>query len=146
MEDSFLKQMTEPLFFDAYEFGRALERYAEDNPHQTKDSLDGNGQPSVDGPLFNMTKSEPMPVDAKSAADFPDASDEIMTDYAFRRLMGEEVEIPKFVDLDTSKDFVKFTQNSLGSSLASEREFDSGVDQSLTLLTEIKDILSNGQQ
>ena len=140
MEDHFLKEITRPLFFDASEFGRALERYSEDNPHQTKDTLEGDGKPRVDAPLFNMTKSEPLPVDAKSAADFPDMSDEIMTDYRFRRMMGEEVEIPKFVDLDTAEDFVQFTKNSIGGSIASEQEFFSG-DATEALLSEIKDIL-----
>ena len=52
-EEGFLKELTEPLFFSAAEFGRALERYSDDNPFQSKDTLTGNGQPAVDGPLFN---------------------------------------------------------------------------------------------
>ena len=55
--------------------------------------------------------------------------------------MGEEVQLPKFVDLDTAADFVQFTKNTLGNILESEQEFGAAPSTSENLLIEIKDIL-----
>ena len=134
-EEGFLKELTEPLFFSAAEFGRALERYSDDNPFQSKDTLTGNGQPAVDGPLFNITTGQYTKIETKNLADFPEISDEIMTDYKFK------VQLPKFVDLDTAADFVQFTKNALGNILESEQEFGAAPSTSENLLIEIKDIL-----
>jgi hypothetical protein len=140
-EEGFLKELTKPLFFSAAEFGRALERYSDDNPFHGEDELTGDSSPVVDGPIFNITTGQTTKIDTRNLADFPDVSDEIMTDYRFRMMMGEDVQIPKFVDLDTAEDFVEFTKNTLGNILASEQEFDAAPSTSENLLTEIKDIL-----
>lgn len=126
MEDSFLREITEPLFFNTQEFGKTLERYAEDNPHQRVETLTGDTSPAVNVALYDTSRAQPELINATYLGDYPDISDEIMTDYKFRKLMGEDVAVPMFVDLDTAEDYVQFTKNTAGGILASETEFDTG--------------------
>lgn len=62
--------------------------------------------------------------------ELPDESDEILSDYKLKTLLGTASGAPPtFVDLDTAPDYVDFVKNSIKNMLASENEFN---DDSLT--------------
>ena len=123
-EDSFLLAMTAPLFFDAESVGIALDNFDPGDPHRRADEFDDkNTAPLGNQKLYDTSTSTPIKASNMSLTSFPDISDEIMSDYRIQKMLGHDVEVPNFVDLDTAPNYVGFIQNTVRSVVESENEF-----------------------
>jgi len=125
-EDKFFKELSQPLFFDVKAVGVALDNFDPADPHRRADEFDDahtSTAPIVNMPLYDTSTATPIKASNIDLGDFPDISDEVMSDYYIRRMLGQDIEVPSFVDLDTSKDYVQFIKNTLRSVAESEGEF-----------------------
>jgi hypothetical protein len=123
-EDKFLSELATPLFFDVEQVGLALDNYDIADPHRRADEFDDkHTAPLVNQPLYDTSISTVIKKNNMSLGDFPDISDSVLSDYRLQKMMGHDVEMPNFVDLDTARDYSSFLQNTVDSLLASENEF-----------------------
>lgn len=119
-----LSDFVQPLLFTAIEFDRALDIMDIADPHGRADELDDiNTAPVVNAPLYDTSITNPIIKSNKYISDFPDYSDEVMSDFRLAQLLGKPMEIPSVVDLDTSDNYVDFIKNSIKNVIASENEF-----------------------
>jgi len=119
-----LAEFVQPLLFSSIEFDEALDNVDIADPHRRADEVDDKDTaPVVNAPLYDTSITNPIKKSNKSLADFPDYSDEVMSDYRLSQLLGKPMEIPSVVDLDTADDYVDFIKNSIKNIIASENEF-----------------------
>jgi hypothetical protein len=81
--------------------------------------------------FFNTDVAYPMKRNIMNLEDFPDYSDEILSDYKIAQMLGKPMEMPNVVDLDTSPNYVDFIKESIVSQIRSENEFDVNAQSSL---------------
>ena len=119
-----LEQFISPLVFEQTLFTEALDNFDNADPHRRADELDDeNTAPLVNAVLYDTSRTNPIKASNKNISDFPDYSDEVMSDYRLQKMLGKNIEIPKVVDLDTAPDYVEFIKNSITSLIKSENEF-----------------------
>ena len=124
-EGSFFADLAKPLFFDVKQIGIALDNYDLADPHRRADEFDdAHTAPKGNQPLYDTSTSTPIVASNIALTDFPDISDEIMSDYKIQKMLGRDPEVPTFSDLDTAVDYVQFIKNTVASLAASEGEFD----------------------
>lgn len=127
----------EPLLFDQVMIHEALDNFDYADPHRRADELDDQDTaPRVNAPLYDTSITNPMKSTNKYLGDFPDYSDEVMSDYRLAMMLGKPIDIPAVVDLDTAPDYVDFIKNSITNLIKSENEFN--IDNA-----EIKELLQN---
>ena len=118
-----MQSFSTPMTFMAVD--RALDTFDPADPHGRKDEFDDkHTAPLFNQPLYDTSKSTVIKASATSLEDFPDFSDDVMSDYKIQKMLGRNVEMPTIVDLDTSKDYVGFIKNTIDNVVASENEFD----------------------
>lgn len=119
-----LEQFISPLVFEQTLFTEALDNFDYADPHRRADELDDEyTAPLVNAVLYDTSRTNPIKASNKNISDFPDYSDEVMSDYRLQKMLGKNIEIPKVVDLDTAPDYVEFIKNSITSLIKSENEF-----------------------
>jgi hypothetical protein len=119
-----LQEYAAPLVFDQVMFQQALDNYDQADPHRRADEIDDRfTAPVVNAPLYDTSITNPIRASNKNIDEFPDFSDEVMSDYRMALMLGKQVEIPRVVDLDTAPDYVDFIKNSITSVIRSENEF-----------------------
>lgn len=119
-----LSQFVEPLIFEQQVFSEALDNFDPQDPHRRADELDDKDTaPQVNVPLYDTSITNPIKTSNKNISDFPDYSDEVMSDYQMMRMLGKQIDIPSIVDLDTAPDYVDFIKNSIKNIISSESEF-----------------------
>lgn len=124
-EGKFFTDLAKPLFFDVKQIGIALDNYDLADPHRRADEFDdAHTAPKGNQPLYDTSTSTPIVASNIALTDFPDISDEIMSDYKIQKMLGRDPEVPTFSDLDTATDYVQFIKNTVASLAASEGEFD----------------------
>ena len=124
-EGKFFTELAKPLFFDIKQVGLALDNFDAADPHRRADEFDDSKTaPLGNQPLYDTSTSTPIAASNVSLDDFPDVSDEIMSDYKIQKMLGRNPEVPTFSDLDTAENYVQFIKNTQLSIAASEGEFD----------------------
>lgn len=119
-----LTELYQPILFDSVLFTEALDNYDYADPHRRADEFDDDETaPVVNAPLYDTSITNPIKSSNTNISQFPDYSDEVMSDYKMAQLLGKQMEIPSIVDLDTADDYVKFIQNSITNIIKSENEF-----------------------
>ena len=119
-----LSQFLQPLIFEQQLFSEALDNFDIADPHRRADELDDdNTAPQVNAPLYDTSITNPIKESNKNISEFPDYSDEVMSDYQLQRMLGKQIDVPSIVDLDTAPDYVDFIQNSIKNIIKSETEF-----------------------
>lgn len=131
----------QPLLFDQQLFVEALDNYDYADPHRRADELDDkNTAPQVNAPLYDTSITNPIKTSNINILEFPDYSDEVMSDYKLSLMLGKQPDIPVVIDLDTAPDYVDFIKNSIASLIKSENEFNIANNE----LTEgIKQLIEN---
>ena len=119
-----LEQFVTPLTFPAWEFETALDNYDIADPHRRQDEIDDrNTAPIVNAPLYDTSITNPIEKSNIGLTNFPDYSDEVLSDYKMAQILGKPVPQESIVDLDTAVDYVDFIKNSIKNIIASENEF-----------------------
>jgi len=123
-EGKFFQDLARPLFFEASRIGIALDNYDIADPHRRADEFDDkHTAPLGNQPLYDTSTSTPIKLTNLSLTEFPDVSDEVMSDYKIQKMLGKDIEVPQFVDLDTAPNYVQFIKNTANSLAASALEF-----------------------
>lgn len=123
-EGKFFQDLSRPLFFEASRIGIALDNYDIADPHRRADEFDDkHTAPLGNQPLYDTSTSTPIKLTNLSLTDFPDVSDEVMSDYKIQKMLGKDIEVPAFVDLDTAPNYVQFIKNTANSLAESALEF-----------------------
>jgi hypothetical protein len=120
-----IEDLLQPIFFGSRVVGEALDNYDYADPHRRADEFDDpETAPRVNQPLYDTSTSTPL---RKSNIDLdilPDYSDEIMSEYRIKQLLGQPLpDVSQVVDLDTAPDYVDFIKNSIRTIISSENEF-----------------------
>jgi len=119
-----LSQFVQPLIFEQQVFSEALDNFDIADPHRRADELDDDDTaPQVNAPLYDTSITNPIKESNKNISEFPDYSDEVMSDYQLQRMLGKQIDVPSIVDLDTAPDYVDFIKNSIKNIIKSETEF-----------------------
>jgi hypothetical protein len=128
-----LEQFVTPLTFPAWEFETALDNYDIADPHRRQDEIDDrNTAPIVNAPLYDTSITNPIEKSNIGLTNFPDYSDEVLSDYKMAQMMGKAIPqenivdldtAENYVDLDTAENYVDFIKNSIKNIIASENEF-----------------------
>lgn len=119
-----LSQFVQPLIFEQQVFSQALDNFDRADPHRRADELDDdNTAPQINAPLYDTSITNPIKESNKNISEFPDYSDEVMSDYQLQRMLGKQIDVPSIVDLDTAPNYVGFIQNSIKNIIKSETEF-----------------------
>lgn len=119
-----LAQFVSPLVFEQTLFTEALDNFDYADPHRRADEMDDNNTaPVVNAVLYDTSITNPIKATNINISEFPDYSDEVMSDYRLKKMMGKQVEIPRVIDLDTAPDYVDFIKNSINNLIKSENEF-----------------------
>jgi len=119
-----LEEYVAPLLFDQVMFTEALDNYDNADPHRRADELDDRyTAPVVNAPLYDTSITNPIKASNKGLDEFPDYSDEVMSDYRMAMMLGKQIDIPRVIDLDTAPDYVEFIKNSITNIIRSENEF-----------------------
>lgn len=114
----------EPLLFDQVMITQALDNFDYADPHRRADEIDDQDTaPEVNAPLYDTSITNPIKSSNQYLGDFPDYSDEVMSDYRLSVMLGKPIDIPVVVDLDTAPDYVDFIKNSIVNLVKSETEF-----------------------
>ncbi len=131
----------QPLIFDQQLFVEALDNYDYADPHRRADELDDdNTAPQVNAPLYDTSITNPIKKSNINISEFPDYSDEVLSDYKLALMLGKQPDIPVVIDLDTAPDYVDFIKNSITTLVKSENEFNIANNE----LTEgIKQLIQN---
>lgn len=131
----------QPLIFDQQLFIEALDNYDYADPHRRADELDDeNTAPQVNAPLYDTSITNPIKTSNINISEFPDYSDEVLSDYKLALMLGKQPDIPVVIDLDTAPDYVDFIKNSITTLVKSENEFNIANNE----LTEgIKQLIEN---
>ncbi len=131
----------QPLIFDQQLFVEALDNYDYADPHRRADELDDdNTAPQVNAPLYDTSITNPIKKSNINISEFPDYSDEVLSDYKLALMLGKQPDIPVVIDLDTAPDYVDFIKNSITTLVKSENEFNIANNE----LTEgIKQLIEN---
>jgi len=123
-EGKFFQDLAKPLFFEAKRVGIALDNYDPADPHRRQDEFDDkHTAPLGNQALYDTSTSTPIKLSNLSLTEFPDVSDEIMSDYKIQKMLGKDIEVPQFVDLDTAPNYTQFIQNTANSLIDSSMEF-----------------------
>ena len=119
-----LSQFVQPLVFEQQVFSEALDNFDIADPHRRADEFDDpDTAPQVNAPLYDTSITNPIKESNKNISQFPDYSDEVMSDYQMMRMLGKDIDVPSIVDLDTAPNYVGFIQNSIKNIIKSETEF-----------------------
>ena len=119
-----LEQFIAPLTFPAWEFSQALDNFDIADPHRRQDEFDDtNTAPIVNAPLYDTSITNPIEKSNIGLSNFPDYSDEILSDYKMAKMLGKPLPQESIVDLDTAEDYSGFIKNSIKNIIASENEF-----------------------
>ncbi len=109
-ETKFLIEFAQPLQFTLRE---ALDNTDPADPHRRQDEFDDeHTAPVGNAPLYDTSTSTPIRLSNASLTDFPDFSDQVMSDYKIQQMLGHNVKMPNIVDLDTAPNYVQFIKNS----------------------------------
>jgi hypothetical protein len=136
-----LSQFIEPLVFDQVSFSQALDNYDVADPHRRADELDDDDTaPQVNVPLYDTSITNPISKSNNNLEDFPDYSDEVMSDYQMQRMLGKPINIPSIVDLDTAPDYVDFIKNTIKNVISSETEFNIQNTEISEILKQVKNM------
>ena len=119
-----LSQFVQPLLFEQQVFSEALDNFDNADPHRRADEFDDpDTAPQVNTPLYDTSITNPIKTSNKNISEFPDYSDEVMSDYQMMRMLGKDIDVPSIVDLDTAPDYAGFIKNSIKNIIKSETEF-----------------------
>lgn len=119
-----LEQFIAPLTFPAWEFAEALDNFDRADPHRRADEFDDkNTAPVVNAPLYDTSITNPIEKSNIGLTNFPDYSDEVLSDYKMAQILGKPVPNESIVDLDTADDYVDFIKNTIKNIISSENEF-----------------------
>jgi hypothetical protein len=119
-----LSQFVQPLIFEQQVFSEALDNFDIADPHRRADEFDDKDTaPQVNAALYDTSITNPIKQSNKNLSDFPDYSDEVMSDYQMMRMLGKTIDVPSIVDLDTAPDYSAFIKNSIKNIIKSETEF-----------------------
>jgi len=134
-------ELYQPILFDQVLFAEALDNYDYADPHRRQDEIDDeNTAPIVNAPLYDTSITNPIKKSNTNISEFPDYSDEVMSDYKMAQLLGKQIDIESVVDLDTADNYVKFIQNSITNIIKSENEFNISNAQIAESMKTYKDI------
>jgi hypothetical protein len=123
-QDREIREFLQPLVFNTFEFEHALDNFDPADPHRRADEIDDvSTAPVVNQPLYDTSKVNPMKDSNLSLEDFPDKSDEFMSDFKMAQMLGKPLPTEVIVDIDTTKDYDLFIQNSIKNILKSENEY-----------------------
>lgn len=119
-----LSQFVQPLVFEQQVFSEALDNFDIADPHRRADEFDDKDTaPQVNAALYDTSITNPIKQSNKNISDFPDYSDEVMSDFQMMRMLGKTIDVPSIVDLDTAPDYSAFIKNSIKNIIKSETEF-----------------------
>ena len=119
-----LEEIGMPILFSSGMVAEALDNYDVADPHRRADELDDRKtSPIVNAPLYDTSITTPLKKSNMSLQNFPDYSDEVLSDYKLAILLNKPVPAPDVADLDTDPDYVKFIKNSIKNIIQSEGEF-----------------------
>lgn len=119
-----LSQFVQPLIFEQQVFSEALDNFDIADPHRRADEFDDKDTaPQVNAALYDTSITNPIKQSNKNLSEFPDYSDEVMSDYQMMRMLGKTIDVPSIVDLDTAPDYSAFIKNSIKNIIKSETEF-----------------------
>lgn len=119
-----LSQFVQPLIFEQQVFSEALDNFDIADPHRRADEFDDKDTaPQVNAALYDTSITNPIKQSNKNISEFPDYSDEVMSDYQMMRMLGKTIDVPSIVDLDTAPDYSAFIKNSIKNIIKSETEF-----------------------
>jgi len=119
-----LEEIGMPILFSSGMVAEALDNYDVADPHRRADELDDRKtSPIVNAPLYDTSITTPLKKSNMSLQNFPDYSDEVLSDYKLAILLNKPVPAPNVADLDTDPDYVKFIKNSIKNIIQSEGEF-----------------------
>jgi hypothetical protein len=123
-QDREIRQFLEPLVFNTFEFEHALDNFDPADPHRRADELDDPvTKPLVNQPLYDTSIANPIKDSNLSLEDFPDKSDEFMSDFRMAQMLGKPLPTEVIVDIDTTPDYDTFIKNSIKNILKSENEY-----------------------
>lgn len=119
-----LEEIGMPILFSSGMVAEALDNFDVADPHRRADELDDKKtSPIVNAPLYDTSITTPLNKSNVSLQNFPDYSDEVLSDYKLAILLNKPVPAPNVADLDTDPDYVKFIKNSIKNIIQSEGEF-----------------------
>lgn len=119
-----LSQFVQPLVFEQQVFSEALDNFDIADPHRRADEFDDKDTaPQVNAALYDTSITNPIKQSNKNISEFPDYSDEVMSDFQMMRMLGKTIDVPSIVDLDTAPDYSAFIKNSIKNIIKSETEF-----------------------
>jgi len=119
-----LEEIGMPILFSSGMVAEALDNFDVADPHRRADELDDKKtSPIVNAPLYDTSITTPLKKSNVSLQNFPDYSDEVLSDYKLAILLNKPVPAPDVADLDTDPDYVKFIKNSIKNIIQSEGEF-----------------------
>lgn len=119
-----IREFLQPLVFNAFEIEHALDNFDPYDPHRRADEIDDPiTAPLVNQPLFDTSVVNPIKDSDISLLDFPDYSDEVMSDFRMNQMLGKRMPTEAVVDLDTSADYDEFVKNSIKNVIKSENEY-----------------------
>jgi hypothetical protein len=134
-----LEEIGMPMVFTDLDVAQALDNYDIADPHRREDELDDKRTaPIVNAPLYDTSITNPIKKSEISLGDFPDYSDEILSDYKMAILLNKPVPAPDVADLDTDPDYVKFIKNSIKNIIQSEGEFNLNRNRITTELMKLR--------
>lgn len=119
-----LEEIGMPILFSSGMVAEALDNFDVADPHRRADELDDRKtSPIVNAPLYDTSITTPLNKSNMSLQNFPDYSDEVLSDYKLAIMLNKPVPAPDVADLDTDPDYVKFIKNSIKNIIQSEGEF-----------------------
>lgn len=120
-----MRQLTRPVEFSQKTVSVSLDNFDNADPFRMVDPIDNeNTAPLVNAPFYDTSKETPIKKSNIGLDDLPDYSDEMISDYEIRRMLGQNVEsMENIVDLDKADNYVAFIKNTIKNVIASESEF-----------------------
>lgn len=123
-QDTEIREFLKPLVFNAFEFDHALDNFDPADPHRRADEFDDPvTKPLVNQPLYDTSIANPIKDSNLGLDDFPDKSDEFMSDFQMARMLGKPLPTDVVVDIDTTPDYDVFVKNTIKNLLKSENEY-----------------------
>jgi len=127
---------------DTIDYTQAILNYELDDPHGAEDLLYQNySAPVGNYKFYNTTVANPMKKNILALQDFPDYSDEVLSDYKLAEIMGKPMEFPDIIDLDTSPDYVDFIKKSIITQIQSENEFNVDAQSGIQKILDIQKLI-----
>lgn len=130
--DPFFLELNQPLVFPPSGITggvtQALDQFDPADPHRRADEFDdppSQTAPRVNQQLYDTSTITPEVDTNTSLEDFPDYSDEVMSEYKFKQMLGIAAPVmPMVADLDTAPNYVGLIKATARGIYESENEFD----------------------